>query len=652
MSTNDDSASRRGRRPEQGGPDRRPSNRHDFDDRRDQSPRDRDSGDPYQDQRGRDNQAARGSYSGFSRHSYPPPRPEPLPPVPPQQPRGFDPQPPQLPQGYYQDPPNIDATRSYLPPSPPSYAPPPQSYPSEPPSLGYNTGGRDDLFGRDPAPPSYEHSPYASQDGAYHADPYDQNPARPPMVQPAARDDGYFQRETPSPQDDYERGFAGRIAAQESQASRFYLPEDQPAQRPAQLDRGYPAAAPPPMDRGYAPSQQYGSNSYAPAPEPQPGYGQDHYDPRYAAHEAWTGDEHGLHGDVRGGALQQVHQGDELDEDFFADEDDLDNDPYLAPKRGRKKLVAATLVGAIALGGGGAYLYKSMKGGGGENATPVIRADNRPLKDAPSNPGGKQFPNGEKAIYDRLMPNGQQIQSAALAPSGPAGQFAAPPPAAGNSLEDRIEEALKKAQRSGDAPPQGVRTGPDQPTVVRSESYRPDGTRVDGLRPVIQPNVVNVNGGQLPPPFGSGVPTALPSGQPPAAAFRAAPVPVAPPPQQFASITPPAPKSVRQAPAARTAASFTPAADSARATAPAPANGFYVSLKSAPDEKAIQRDLPSLNDKYKAVLGEVQLTSKIADLGSKGITYRAVAGPLGSQQEAADLCQKIKGAGGTCFVTK
>jgi hypothetical protein len=76
-------------------------------------------------------------------------------------------------------------------------------------------------------------------------------------------------------------------------------------------------------------------------------------------------------------------------------------------------------------------------------------------------------------------------------------------------------------------------------------------------------------------------------------------------------------------------------------------------LKSAPDEKAIQKDLHALSKKYEAVLGEVQLTTKIADLGAKGVTYRAVAGPLGSRQEAMDLCQKIKGVGGdkACFVT-
>jgi hypothetical protein len=265
------------------------------------------------------------------------------------------------------------------------------------------------------------------------------------------------------------------------------------------------------------------------------------------------------------------------------------------------------------------------------------------LKELPGNPGGKQFPNGEKTIYDRLTPDGQQIQAAAYAPPTPV-----PPPAAqpaqGNSLEERIDEALRKAQQAGDAPQQPTQPatrGPDQPTMVRSESYRPDGTRVDGGRPTS--TVADVNGGQLPPPFGTATQGTLPA-QPATAPFHTVPVPSSPAPQLATA----APAQRNAAAPAGRSASLTPAEPTAT-----PSNGFWVSLKSAPDEKAIQRDLTTLTDKYKSVLGDVQLSSKIADLGAKGVTYRAVAGPLGSRQEAMDLCQKIKGVGGdkACFVT-
>ena len=85
MSMNDDSASRRGRRPEE--PDWRPSERQPRDDRWDQSSAGgQDSGNKYRDPRARANQAQRAAFSGFTRPSYSQPRPEQ---APPQQPRAF-----------------------------------------------------------------------------------------------------------------------------------------------------------------------------------------------------------------------------------------------------------------------------------------------------------------------------------------------------------------------------------------------------------------------------------------------------------------------------------------------------------------------------------------------------------------------------------
>ena len=287
-----------------------------------------------------------------------------------------------------------------------------------------------------------------------------------------------------------------------------------------------------------------------------------------------------------------------------------------------------------------------MLAGKGERATPLIQAEHGPSREAPENPGGKQFPHGEKAIYDRLSPDGR-TQVASFDPSAGAvpPAFAAPAVSGGgSSLEDRIDEALKKAQTGhSDAP------AADQPTVVHSENYRPDGTRVDPSRPVITPNIVNVDNG-LPYPFGN-APSQAPA-QP--AQMR----PASPAQPQFATATaapPPAAKPVRTAahtPPAVAAPAPAPEPSTASAV-PASAGGFYVSLKSAPDEKAIQKDLTALTEKYRSVLGEVQLTTKIADLGAKGVTYRAVAGPLGTKQEAMELCTKIKGVGGdkACFVT-
>lgn len=614
MSTNDDSASRRARRADQG--DRRSPGRQERDERWDQSSRDRAPADPDQDQRGRDSQFQRGAYSNFSRHAY----------------SQQEPAPPQQPQGYYPDTGQRTEPPRYSEPVLPVYTPPPAPF-EQPPQMNYNDAGRDDLFVREPLPPAFDQSPFGSQAAGYQSDPYEQNRAQPPQKPAMARreEPQFAPRDIPAPPlDAYDDGYTSR-GVPDMQASRFYLPDDEP-QRPraSQPDRGY---APPPPQHPAAP--QYAANQYAP---------QDDYGAHYQ--DSWA-DENDLH-DERGDQRLPVAHGNELDEDFFADEDDLDHEPAPEPKRGRKKLIAAALVGAIAVGGGGAYFYKAVKGGAVESATPYIRADNRPLKEAPINAGGKQFPNGEKTIYDRLTPDGQQVQAAAYVPPAPAQAAMSAAPAAGNSLEERIDEALRKAQRAGDAPqpaPAQPNRGMDQPTVVRSEIYRPDGTRIEAQRPSITPTIADASGGQLPPPFGNAAPQQQPQQPQPqmASPFRTAPVASQPAPQMAAA----APVQRNQPPMARSA-SITPADPSA-----APSGGFYVSLKSAPDEKAIQRDVPVLTDKYKSVLGDVQITAKIADLGARGVTYRAVAGPLGSKQEAMELCQRIKGVGGdkACFVT-
>ena len=43
---------------------------------------------------------------------------------------------------------------------------------------------------------------------------------------------------------------------------------------------------------------------------------------------------------------------------------------------------------------------------------------------------------------------------------------------------------------------------------------------------------------------------------------------------------------------------------------------------------------------------------KRADLGDKGVYYRAMVGPFASSEEAAQVCGNLKTAGGQCVVQK
>ncbi len=579
MSTNDDSASRRGRRADQAEPDWRAASR---------------SGHQYPAQNPHDSQGQNAAYSGFSRQQYSqqpysPQRQEPAPPAPPYDaPQGYYQDPvPQVPQqSYYQDPaPRLDPQRGYADPASP-YAPPASPYDAAPQQMPYGGGSYGgaggELFGRDPSTPqSFDQNPYAGT--GYRPEVYEPAPPHPAQVQ-------------------------------SSYAPQYYLPEEPQRSAPQ-----------PALDRGYMQQQAlYSPASYDQPLVPHESYQRGNPDPSHFPGDALPYDD-----EMRAGRPPMAGHPDDFDEEF--PDEDFDHEDYGVPRRGgRKKLFAALLLGAAAVVVGGTYGYKAYFGGKGGSVPPLIKAEMTPSKEAPSDPGGKQYPHGEKAIYERLTADGRtQVASAAPSPAAVPPAFTSSPAASatsGSSLEDRIDEALKRAQGAGGTSSGGA----EQPTVVRSESYGPDGRRLDA-RPVITPNIVNVDSGNLPYPFGNGPATATPA-QP-----------------QFATRTAPAPATRAQI---RTAA-HTPDEPSAAAAVPAPPGSFYVSLRSAPDEEAIERGLPGLARKYKDQLGDVQLSTKIADLGSRGVYYRAVAGPLETKQEAMELCMRIKDVSGdkACFVT-
>jgi cell division protein FtsN len=51
-------------------------------------------------------------------------------------------------------------------------------------------------------------------------------------------------------------------------------------------------------------------------------------------------------------------------------------------------------------------------------------------------------------------------------------------------------------------------------------------------------------------------------------------------------------------------------------------------------------------------LGSQSPLIKRADLGDKGIYYRAMVGPFGSADEASKFCGSLKSAGGQCVIQR
>jgi cell division protein FtsN len=116
-----------------------------------------------------------------------------------------------------------------------------------------------------------------------------------------------------------------------------------------------------------------------------------------------------------------------------------------------------------------------------------------------------------------------------------------------------------------------------------------------------------------------------------------------PPPAAVRDLPPPgsAPQPQRQANAA-------PATPAPRA--PAAGGHFHVQVSSQKSEADAQASYRSIQSKYSSVLGGQPHVVRRADLGSKGVYYRAMVGPFGSREEAVQHCTNLKSAGGDCVV--
>ena len=75
-------------------------------------------------------------------------------------------------------------------------------------------------------------------------------------------------------------------------------------------------------------------------------------------------------------------------------------------------------------------------------------------------------------------------------------------------------------------------------------------------------------------------------------------------------------------------------------------------LTSQRSEAAAQAGFRSLQAKYPNQLGGHEPILRRADLGSKGVYYRALVGPFASMEEAAGMCSSLKAAGGNCIVQR
>ncbi|MBM3578278.1 MAG: SPOR domain-containing protein [Alphaproteobacteria bacterium] len=279
-------------------------------------------------------------------------------------------------------------------------------------------------------------------------------------------------------------------------------------------------------------------------------------------------------------------------------------------------VVAISLIAFLSIGF--AFWHRSGSDASREIAT--IVAPEGPVKVKPSAEAEASAPDGsgalvldrkEQAPVQKVVANQEQAVDPSVAPN--AAQL-------GNGPVDLPHE-----------PPPAAIAGPKK---VKTVTVRPDGTRVDNA--ALPPAVAVASR-----PAPEAAPPATTSG---GAAATTTPASAAKP-----TATPP--KIAKPKPAAPKVASAEPteAADAdAGQAASLSKGGFAVQFGAADSEDDARALMKTIVGKYRAELGGLKPTFKMATVNDKTVYRVRVAGV--SKESANAICSKVKATGGACFV--
>jgi hypothetical protein len=440
----------------------------------------------------------------------------------------------------------------------------------------------------------------------------------------------------------------------------YQRPAEPSYEDPLDLDDGAPAGPPPWMQRAnrqeipqpHEPPPDYPSSvhplqRYATSrPAPEPEYQEE---PEYADEPEPDPSRYddALYGQPDAVAQPFSREPAYADDAYYRDGyEDGTEEPE--PKR-RGGMVTVVVVLALAVvGTGAAFAYRTYVGTPRTGEPPVIRADTSPTKVVPAPSDGvakvpdrmatgdgteKIVPREEapvdvnakagspRVVFPPLNPNGNPPSAASVAPGN------LPPSNSGNGTLANTEPrkirtmAVRGDQPDGATLPVGAAppAGTKQAAVTRSLAAPPPVAPVAGHNPPASANASANAPLSLVP---QGNQAAIPQG-------NQAPPP--PEPQTRVANTNPV-----QAPPA----------------APAASGGYMVQVSSQRSEADAQASFKALQGKFPAVLGAHSPSIKRADLGEKGIYYRAMVGPFGSSEEASQFCGNLKSAGGQCVVQR
>jgi len=336
-------------------------------------------------------------------------------------------------------------------------------------------------------------------------------------------------------------------------------------------------------------------------------------------------------------------------------------DEEAPPPRRSGTIVIVALLGFAVLGTAGALGYRAMFGGSViPSLPPIIKPGNTPVKIMPNHETQAGAPSqaaaGTKATGEQLVKHEEQpvdIQSAnpvprvvttipviSNAPNGPL-PASQPAPAAPNAPPPAFPQPNNPAQPFGAsdqlsgpasaAPPTGSK--PVRTVTIRSE----------------QPAAANPPAAARPPavhPARTRQPVTKPIRERTPRTASAGPLSIVPNQEGRALPPPPRPHMAMTRPSQ-------PRSSGPMALRSLPAGGGYaVQVSSQRSEAEAQATFRSLQAKYPQQLGGRRAIVRRADLGAKGVYYRALVGPFASAEQAASLCSSLKAAGGNCVIQR
>lgn len=297
------------------------------------------------------------------------------------------------------------------------------------------------------------------------------------------------------------------------------------------------------------------------------------------------------------------------------------NDPYApAPLQqpqmvddgafsGRKSfMVGAMILGSVIIGGGVAFAYKYSGDGASGDRAPLILSDGGDGKVVPENPGGREFENQNKKIFDRLGDAGAVAKAAVVQTKDP-----------------DVVQSLR-----GDVS--------DKP-ALREESASKDG--VGGAR-LVRTYKINRNGERIADN------NAFAGQDQKVKDITGVAVDIGKPSRTV--------KTSREGAAVRDKNQVeqrVASLEKQRDVQAASDGDFVVQISARRTQQDALAAFSGLQSKYGDVLTGYRPLIQRADLGAKGVFYRLRVGPMASKDSAVSVCSKLKAKGlKGCFPTK